>query len=115
MHQRRFAPCTRRSTRKGKERTAWWTPKLAPLKENVPQHYSTGPASTNLLQQIPKYNYECKKPLYLRWCRLHCENGSPTKPDRHTHIGVWLTTLHSAFAPQLPGHGSRHFWFMQAR
>lgn len=31
-----------------------------------------------------------------------------------THIAVWLTTRHSAFAPQTPGHGSRHFWLRQA-
>lgn len=31
-----------------------------------------------------------------------------------THMGVWLTTRQSAFSPQEPGHGSLHFWFIQA-
>lgn len=29
-------------------------------------------------------------------------------------MGVWLTTLHSAFNPHEPRHGSWHFLFMQA-
>lgn len=41
--------------------------------------------------------------------------GSPVYPFKQTHIGVWLTTRHSVFDPQAPGHGSRHFCFMQAR
>lgn len=32
-----------------------------------------------------------------------------------THIGVWLTTRHSALTPQDPRQGSLHFWFMQAK
>lgn len=31
------------------------------------------------------------------------------------HIGEWLTTLHSAFNPHAPGHGSLHFWLIQAK
>lgn len=34
---------------------------------------------------------------------------------RQTHIAVWLNTRHSALAPHSPGHGSLHFWLMQAR
>lgn len=30
-------------------------------------------------------------------------------------FGVWLTTLQSAFKPQLPGQGSLHFWLIHAR
>lgn len=30
-------------------------------------------------------------------------------------FGVWLTTRHSAFCPQIPTHGSLHFWFRQAK
>lgn len=29
-------------------------------------------------------------------------------------MGVWLTVLHLAFAPQEPTQGSLHFWFIQA-
>lgn len=28
--------------------------------------------------------------------------------------GLWLIVLHKAFSPQVPGHGSRHFWFEHA-
>lgn len=45
---------------------------------------------------------------------LHWMNGSPVKSPAQTHIGVWLTVLHSAFLPHDPGQGSRHFWLMQA-
>lgn len=40
--------------------------------------------------------------------------GSPIKPDIHEHIGLWFTTLQFEFNPQCPGHGSEHFWLMQA-
>lgn len=45
---------------------------------------------------------------------LHRRNGSPVYPFSHMHIGVWLITLHSAFNPHEPGHGSRHFLLIQA-
>jgi hypothetical protein len=32
-----------------------------------------------------------------------------------TQFGVWLTTLQSAWIPQDPGHGSRHFWLIHAK
>lgn len=32
-----------------------------------------------------------------------------------TQLGIWLTTRHSAFNPQVPGHGSLHFFFIQAK
>lgn len=35
-------------------------------------------------------------------------------PGRHAHEGEWLIILHSAYAPHIPGHGSRHLLFMQA-
>lgn len=41
--------------------------------------------------------------------------GSPVYLTRQLHIGLWLTTTHSALIPQVPGHGSMHFWFKQAR
>lgn len=41
-------------------------------------------------------------------------NGSPVKPDKQLHIGLWLITLHVALIPQVPGQGSAHFCFMQA-
>ena len=45
---------------------------------------------------------------------VHWVNGSPVKPLGQLQIGLWLRTRQSAPAPQLPGHGSRHFWPMQA-
>ena len=53
--------------------------------------------------------------VFLPGFGVHCTNGSPTKPEEQTHIGVWLIILHSALAPQEPGQGSRHFWFMHAK
>lgn len=48
-------------------------------------------------------------------CRmLHWVNGSPSYPSIQTHTGEWLTTLHSALWPQVPGQGSRHFWLIHA-
>lgn len=44
----------------------------------------------------------------------HLIKGSPLNPGEQLHIGLWLTTLHLAFIPQVPGQGSRHFWFMHA-
>lgn len=44
----------------------------------------------------------------------HLENGSPVKPGLQLHIGLWFTTWHKAFNPQVPGHGSIHFWLTQA-
>lgn len=41
--------------------------------------------------------------------------GLPTYPDGQTQFGVWLTTLHSAIWPQIPGQGSLHFLFKQAK
>lgn len=48
----------------------------------------------------------------LNW--IHLVNGSPVYPDRQTHIGLWLITWHSVLSPQVPGHGSTHFWFTHA-
>lgn len=41
--------------------------------------------------------------------------GSPVYPSGQVQVGMWLKTLHSAMIPQEPGHGSTHFWFMQAK
>lgn len=41
-------------------------------------------------------------------------NGSPVYPKLQEHVGLWLRTWQSAFIPHDPGHGSVHFWFMQA-
>lgn len=46
---------------------------------------------------------------------LQRKNGSPVYPISQMHIGVWLTTLHSAFNPHEPEHGFRHFLLIQAR
>lgn len=52
-----------------------------------------------------------------KWClpiMLHAVNGSPVYPWRQVQIGLWFTTEHSAFNPHEPGHGSSHFWLIQA-
>lgn len=41
-------------------------------------------------------------------------NGLPIKPGRHVQLGEWFNTLHSAFKPQTPGHGSLHLLFKHA-
>ena len=45
---------------------------------------------------------------------LQLKNGSPLKPFGQEQIGLWLTTLHSALAPHVPGQGSAHFCWTQA-
>lgn len=44
----------------------------------------------------------------------HLVNGSPVYLGGQLHIGLWLTTWHLAFNPQVPGQGSMHFWLTQA-
>lgn len=44
----------------------------------------------------------------------HLVNGSPVYSGKQLHIGLWLMTWHLAPIPQVPGQGSRHFWFEQA-
>jgi len=51
----------------------------------------------------------------LRGSGEHNLNGSPMNPGRQMQLGAWLTTRQSAFRPQVPGHGSLHFWFIQAK
>lgn len=36
------------------------------------------------------------------------------KPEGQLHTGLWLTTWHNAFQPQVPEQGSMHFWLLQA-
>lgn len=36
------------------------------------------------------------------------------KPEGQLHTGLWLTTWHNAFHPQVPEQGSMHFWLLQA-
>lgn len=36
-------------------------------------------------------------------------------PAGHEHTGTWLTTVHSAPTPHVPGHGSIHLNLIQAR
>lgn len=43
---------------------------------------------------------------------LHDTRGSPVKPNGQVQIIAWLIILQSALYPQLPGHGSLHFWFI---
>lgn len=46
---------------------------------------------------------------------LHDLKGSPVKPCKHEHTGIWFTTSHSALMPQTPWHGSRQFCATQAK
>lgn len=54
--------------------------------------------------------------MYLHWVlNVHILYGSPMCCSGHEQLGIWLTTLHSAFIPQVPGHGSWHLFWRQAR
>lgn len=44
----------------------------------------------------------------------HLMNGSPVYWGGQLHIGLWFTTWQIAAIPQVPGHGSIHFWLTQA-
>lgn len=44
----------------------------------------------------------------------HLLNGSPVKSAGQLQIGLWFTTWHLAFKPQVPAHGFEHFWLIQA-
>lgn len=44
----------------------------------------------------------------------HALNGSPLYPSGQEHMGIWLTTLHTAVNPHDPKHGFWHFMFMHA-
>lgn len=46
---------------------------------------------------------------------MHCVNGSPVKSLGQTHIGVWLTTRHSALFPHEPTQGFAHLLFIHAK
>ena len=46
---------------------------------------------------------------------VHCLNGSPVKPSMHEQIGRWFVTVHIAFLPQCPGHGSLHSRFIHEK
>ena len=48
-------------------------------------------------------------------CIRHLAKGSPVKPAAHVQIGLWFTTWQRALKPHVPGHGSWHFWLIQAR
>lgn len=45
---------------------------------------------------------------------IHLMKGSPVYLAIQLHIGLWLVTWHFALIPQVPGHGSIHFWLTQA-
>jgi len=60
------------------------------------------------------YKYSICKIIYNLHIWLHCTNALPVNPGGQLHIGLWLTTWHLALIPQVPGHGSRHFWLLQA-
>lgn len=41
-------------------------------------------------------------------------NAFPANPWMQAQDGMWLITVHSAFWPQVPGHGSIHLFLIQA-
>lgn len=41
--------------------------------------------------------------------------GSPVYPFKHTHLGVWLITWHSAFLPHISPQGLLQLLLIQAR
>lgn len=45
---------------------------------------------------------------------IHFVKGSPVKDSLQLQIGLWLSTTHLVLRPQVPGHGSEHFWSIQA-
>ena len=47
--------------------------------------------------------------------RVQAEVASPVYPWLQLQMGLWFLTEHWAFLPQVPGHGSLHFFCMQAR
>ena len=49
--------------------------------------------------------------LQIGWQRT---NGSPVYLTGQLHIGLWLTTVHLAPTPHVPGQGSIHFWLEHA-
>lgn len=56
--------------------------------------------------------YSCKHDEILPGTCWQYVNGSPLYPLLQEHIGVWLTTEHTAFEPHEPGQGSVHFWLI---
>ena len=44
----------------------------------------------------------------------HSSKALPVYPCGQEHVGMWLKTLHSAFAPQVRGQGSTHLLLEQA-
>lgn len=66
-----------------------------------------------MVQNFRKLCMQCWY-LFLHCLKMHIVKGSPVYPSRHVHIGVWLTTWHSALLPQDPMQGSWHILFMHA-
>ena len=47
--------------------------------------------------------------------RVQAEVASPVYPWLQLQMGLWFLTEHWAFLPQVPGQGSLHFFWIQAR
>lgn len=45
---------------------------------------------------------------------MQVTKGSPVNPALHVQIGLWFMTWQRALIPHVPGHGSLHFWCIQA-
>lgn len=54
-----------------------------------------------------------KKKLPWTGFNLQKVKGSPLKPSLHVQIDTWFLTVHCAFCPQEPGHGSMQRSFTQ--
>jgi hypothetical protein len=59
-------------------------------------------------------NFETTTLVVILRIGRHLMNGSPEYLGGQLQIGLWLTTWHLALMPQVPGHGSIHFWLTQA-
>ena len=55
-----------------------------------------------------------KESFILLVINLQAEKGSPSYPWLQMQRGTWFLTLHWAFCPHKPGHGSLHFLEIQA-
>lgn len=51
---------------------------------------------------------------FLRGMSKQATNGSPVKPSRHEHMGLWLIVSHLVLVPHNPGQGSLHLFLMHA-
>lgn len=112
--QRFVVPCTRHLLRKGKADKELVFQQVVRRLKRIKFHVRKSWAMDYWIRiKIGKTGNKLMRKIIH--CCAHCVNGSPVWPTGQTHIGVWLITWQLAFDPQDPGHGSLHFWLIQAR